>query len=252
VLPSARSVAAGLVVALVGAAGYGAARQTGAFAVEEVVVRGAPPSLAREVGRTLAPLRGSSLLTVDGSEVVRRAHAVPRVASATYDRAFPNTLVVTVRPERAVALVRRGAGAWLVSAEGRVLARVPRARRSAAPRVWVSRRVPLELGARLPDPVTRAAIAAAAALRQGSLPVAVRTVTVEKGILVFVLTSGLELRLGDGSALPLKFAVAEELIHSLPSPGRGGPRYLDLVVPSRPVAGPPQTAPDNTRPEDRG
>jgi hypothetical protein len=69
-------------------------------------------------------------------------------------------------------------------------------------------------------------------------------------MLTFSLASGLELRLGDASALPLKFAVAAELLHSIPSPAHGGPRYLDLVVPSRPVAGPPSGQPANTQPAD--
>ena len=223
-LPSRRSVATGLVLALCGAAAYGAARQTTAFAVEEVVVRGAPPAVAAEVRKALAPTRDDNLLTLDGADVVRRAVAVPRVASATYDRAFPHTLVVTVRPERAVAVVRRGAEAWLVSRQGRVLRRVARGRAPAAPRVWVPRSVGLTLGARVADPVARDAIAAAAVLRPGSLPVRVRTVNAEPGMLTFTLV------VGPRAAARRRVGAAAE------ARGRGGAAALDPVARARRAA----------------
>ena len=39
----------------------------------------------------------------------------------SFDRDFPHTLKVRVRLERPVAVLRRGADAWLVSASARVL-----------------------------------------------------------------------------------------------------------------------------------
>lgn len=249
--PSGRSVAAGLVLALAGAAGYAGVRQTGAFAVREVVVRGAPPAVAREVRTALAPVRGRSLLALDGAEVSALARGVPRVARVRYDREFPRTLVVSVTPERPVAVVRRGAEAWLVSARARVLGRLGRRGRPPLGRIWVSRSVALAPGAPIADPSARRAVAAMATLRARLLPSRLRTVRAEPEGLTFVLASGVELRLGDGSALGLKLAVAGELLRSLASPARGGPKYLDLVVPSHPAAG-PVSGRTNARVEGRG
>lgn len=237
-LPSARSVAVGLVLAAAGGGGYGIVRQTGSFAVRDVEVRGAPAPVARQVRQALRPLVGDSLLTIGRADVERLAGAVPYVASARYDRAFPDELVVTVRRERPVALVRRGSDGWVVSARGRVLERVARPRRSPLPRIWVPRSTPLRAGDVAAAGGIDGAVRALRIARRETLPVGIRTVVAEPGALTFVLRSGLELRLGDASALGLKLAVAREVLTQLPSPANGGPRYLDLLVPSRPVAGP--------------
>ena len=47
--------------------------------------------------------------------------ALPTVAGASVDRAFPHTLVVKVAPERPVAVVRRGDAAWLATGAGKVI-----------------------------------------------------------------------------------------------------------------------------------
>jgi hypothetical protein len=65
----------------------------------------------------------------------------------------------------------------------------------------------------------------------------IRTVRGRGGEVTFVLASGLELRLGEDSELPLKLAAAREILPLLDPPGLGGPTYLDLSVPKWPVAG---------------
>lgn len=237
--PSARSVASGLALALVGAAAYAGARQTGSFAIRDVAVRGAPPAVAREIRAALAPVRSTSLLRLDGDRVATLAGQVPRVAAIRYDRAFPNTLVVSVTLERPVGVIRRGAEAWLVSARGRVLERLGRTGRPPLARIWVTRAVSVSRGRFLSDASARRAVEALATVRDASLPVRLLTVRAEPGQLTFVLASGVELRLGDGSSLPLKLAVAGRVLRSLQPPARGGPSYLDVVDPSRPVAGLP-------------
>ena len=64
---------------------------------------------------------GRSLLAVDGGALDERLAALPGVRSFTYDRAFPHTLRVVVRPERPVLVLRQGVDAYLVAASGRVL-----------------------------------------------------------------------------------------------------------------------------------
>jgi len=53
--------------------------------------------------------------------------------------------------------------------------------------------------------------------------------------LTFLLASGLELRLGDLRAVPLKLTIASRVLPSLLA--QGGYVYLDVSVPERPVAG---------------
>lgn len=251
IVPSARSVAVGLVLAAAGAASYGVVRQTGSFAVQRIDVRGAPDPVARQVRAALRPVVGESLLTLSADQVTRLAGRVPRVAAVRYDRSFPDGLIVTVRPERPVALVRRGADSWVVSARGRVLERIARPGTSGLPRIWVPRATSLRPGAFAAAAGVGAALQALRVLRADSLPVAVRTVTAEPGALTFVLRSGLELRLVDATELRLKLAVARELLPTLPSPADGGPRYVDLLVPTRPVVG-PVPATGNPLPDGRG
>lgn len=66
-----------------------------------------------------------------------------------------------------------------------------------------------------------------------TLRVAVASVVAERGELTLVLRSGLELRLGDGSDLPLKLEVARQVLPQI----AGSSGYLDVSVPNRPVAG---------------
>jgi hypothetical protein len=60
-------------------------------------------------------------------------------------------------------------------------------------------------------------------------------VRVQQRDLTLLLASGLELRLGELQAVPLKLAVAARIVPSLLT--QGGFAYLDVSVPERPVAG---------------
>ena len=159
----------------------------------------------------LAPFVGTTLLGLDGAELMRRVEALPTVVSATYDRSFPNTLRVTVVPERPVAVLRRGTGSWLVSARGRVVTRVPSGADGELPRIWVPTALQVEPGVFLPP--ERGGVAAQALGVAARFPEHVRTASFAHGTLVFLLRSGLELRLGDPTDLRLK----------LPSRGRPFP-----------------------------
>jgi cell division septal protein FtsQ len=172
-------------------------------------------------------------VTLDGDDVVRRLEALPTVVSAAYDRDFPHSLVVTVVPERPVGVVRQGADAWLVSARGRVMARLEPGLEPRLPRLWVDRSVSIALGDLLDgDP----------ALLSGPLDVLARsplagrvlTARLDEGRLVLVLRSGLELQLGKPAAVALKLAVASRVLAQTGSSGGRG-SYLDLSVPDRPV-----------------
>ena len=113
------------------------ARQSALFAVQTLEIRGAPPPVEETVRDALRPLKGDSLLRLDLESVQSRLAAIPSVQGASLDRAFPHTLRIDVTAERPVAVLRRGAEAWLVSARGRVIRRLDRPRLSRLPRVWV-------------------------------------------------------------------------------------------------------------------
>lgn len=241
IAPSGRSLAIGAALAVLGALLYVGARETSVFAVETIEVRGASPLVAAEVRRALRPLEGTSLLALGGDDVSRRLAELPDVASARYDRAFPHTLTVFVVPERPVAVLRRGAASWLVSARGRILRAVPHGGVATLPRIWLAGGDDLPAGSTLaPDSGAGAAGALAIADREGFWG-RVRSVTVSGAALSFKLRSGLELRLGTAEDLPLKLAVAARIV-PLAGPDAS---YLDVSVPARPVVMAPPAAATN-------
>ena len=231
--PLALLLAAGAALA----AAYGLARATPAFALGTVVVEGAPPTLAREVRRALAPLEGRSLVGLDRGAVVRRLAGLAELHSAEYDRAFPHTLVVFVRPERRAAVLRSGRRSWLVSARGRVLRPVAPRAAPTLPRVWLPAAARVAVGTRLEDEPARTAVRAAVVAADEGFPRRVHSVRLERGELVFRVAGPRELRLGAPVDLPLKLAVAAAVLNRLPAPAAGAAAYLDVGTPERPVAG---------------
>src|SRR5579862_810135 len=230
--PSRRSLAVGLGILALGVCGYVLARETSLFALRSVAVQGGPARVDAQVQAALAPLIGKSLVALDGSAVVRRVDALPTVVSVTYDRAFPNTLRLTIVPERPVAVLRRGADAWLVSARGRVMERLAQSHAHPhLPRLWVDSHAAVAVGATLPAP--RGGAAARALGLAGAFEAHVGSATYANGSLTFRLRSGLQLELGSPGAVRLKVAVARRALRVLPA----GTTFLDVSVPGRPVSG---------------
>ena len=229
--PSRRSIVVGLAIVALAAAAYLAARDTGMFAVRRIEISGAPPTVARQIDRALAPLVGTSLVALDGQALERRIDGLPSVATVRYDRAFPHTLRVSVVPERAVAVLRSGNTAWLVSARARVIGRAARAARLSLPRIWLPAATRIVPGAFL---APTAGVDAARALGfADGFPVHIRFASSGNGGIVFQLASGVDLRLGNAGDTRLKLAVARRALPLLPS----GTTYLDVSLPGRPVAG---------------
>ncbi|TMJ94371.1 MAG: FtsQ-type POTRA domain-containing protein [Actinobacteria bacterium] len=234
-LPSGRSLLLGFAL-VVGAAGlYLLARATPMFALRTIEVEGGPPAVAAHVRAAIAPLEGTSLLALDGAEIQRRVAGLTDVAAASYDRDFPHTLRIVVRAEHPVAVARDGANAWLVSAGARVIAPTRAGARPGLPRVWLTESGKPEVGAVLTDRLGLRAVRALALARRAHFRARITMVRARAHELTFRLESGLELRLGDLRAVPLKLAVASRVLPEL-SP-RGGYGYLDVSVPERPVAG---------------
>lgn len=230
-LPSPRSLAVGVgLLALAGGA-YGVARQTSAFAVGRIEVAGGSPRVQAQVRHEVASLRGTSLLALNGSALVRRVEALPTVLTARYDRAFPHTLRIAIVPEHPVAVVRQGAKGWLVSARGRVITSLPPHADPSLARIWIPHTTPVTIGGFLP--ANHATSVARALALASHFPAHIALAALRRDGLLFRLRDGLELRLGDATDIRLKLAIARLAIHRLPS----GTRYVDVSVPGRPVAG---------------
>lgn len=233
-LPSGRVLLACTLLVVAAAGIYVVSRQTSLFAIRTIEVRGVPPATAAEVRHALAPLQGSSLLALGGDAVRRRVGALPDVLSVTYDRGFPHTLTVTVRPERPVAVLRRGGESWLVSARGRVVRRLDPGELPALPRIWVTRQVDASLGATLSDSSVLSDVAAVVPLAGMGFPARVVSVETKDGSVTLRLRSGVAVVLGDTTDLRLKLVVSKRLLPGVPTtPGS----YLDVSVPERPVGG---------------
>jgi cell division protein FtsQ len=229
--PSRRSVGIGLGIVVFTLGAYAVARETSVFAIRGIQVRGGSPAVAAQVRRALTPILGSSLVGVDGASVLRRVEALPTVVRASYDRAFPHTLRVTVVPERPVAVLRNGSAAWLVSVRGRVVGPLDRRADSALPRIWLPASTRIRAGQMLGP--AQGGAAAAAVGHAGSFVRQILTAASAHGVLVFGLRSGVQLRLGARSHLQLKLAVAARALPLVPA----GTTFLDVSVPGRPVSG---------------
>jgi len=231
-VPSGRSLGASLVVlALVGAA-YLVAYFTPVFAVERVDISGASPQLTREVRAATAGLLGQSLVGVDANEVEGILRALPAVAGVSVDRAFPNTLVVRLAPERTVAVVRQGRTSWEVTGAGKVIREIETGTQRHFPRLWLAKGATIRRGDVIPPgfiPATRA-LADAHSVGLGTRVKGVRPVGDE---ITLVLRSGTELRLGRATQVGLKLTVASRVLRLVDS----GTAYVDVSVPQRPVAG---------------
>ena len=231
--PSGRSILLGVGLFVLATGAYFGARDTSVFAVQKLAVTGGTPAIRAEVRAALAPDLHRSLLRIDGSDLDRRLAPLPDVHSFRYDRAFPHTLRIVLRQERAVLVVRRGHDAFLVAASGRVLRPLDHPRRSGLPRLWVKKDVALQAGAQLPGHMIAAPVVLAS-LQNARLPGGVKDVRVGENELTLDLSGGLEVRLGDTSDLRLKLAIARRILRATGAV-LAGPGYLDVSVPERPV-----------------
>jgi len=105
------------------------------------------------------------------------------------------------------------------------------------PRIWLPSRSSIEVGAFLADQTGALAARSLAAFVGSGFSERVAFVRAVDGQITLGLRSGLEVRLGAPVDLRLKIAIARGLLPELAAPAGGGPDYLDVGVPERPVAG---------------
>ena len=86
--------------------------------IRETVVKGCQELTEKEI-LTLASVRSSAnLLTINRDAIARRIRANPWVREVFVGREFPGRLVIVVRERKAVALLDRDEGLYLVDGEG--------------------------------------------------------------------------------------------------------------------------------------
>jgi cell division protein FtsQ len=236
-VPSGRSLAIGALIVVFAVALYALARGTPMFAVRTIEVEGASPALAGRVRAELRSFDGRSLVAVNGGAVEQRLNGLAAVRSSVVDRSFPHTLRIRVLPEVPVAVLRRGGESWLVSARGRAITMVPLGSRHDLPRIWLPTRTEIAKGAFLVDEPGALAARSLAAFVGSGFSSRIAFVRALDGQITLGLRGGLEIQLGAPIELRLKIAIARGILPQLAVPRAGGPDYLDITVPERPVAG---------------
>ena len=200
------------------------------LAVEQIDVKGNAQVTPAEVIAAAQVGEGDAMVWLDPGQVVTRLEASPWIRTATVTRDWPRTLVITVTervPDGLGAGRRHGR-----SARRRPHRPCPRARRRATepglPQL-VDVRQAAEPGGSI-VPAQGAAVAAA----YGLYAPAVAQISVTDGGAVVKLVSGPEVRLGRPTRLRTKLAAAGAVLDSLQA---ALPTYVDVSVPTNPVAG---------------
>ncbi len=230
----AKLAAVCVVVGTLASGAYAAAVDTSMFALRNLQISGGSAALDAQVREALAPELGVSLLRISGAGVDRIAATLPDVISLRFVRSFPDTLHVSVVPERPVLLLRRGRVGFIVSARGRVMSETRDPAASALPRLYITKAEQVVIGSTLDRADGLLAAAAAAAIPPGLVSGGVRFVTEGGGELTLVTPSGFQIRLGDNGELGLKLAIAQKIAAQVDVPSHPG-GYIDVSVPERPV-----------------
>lgn len=234
-VPSRRVLAVPAAVAAALSLGYVAARETSLFSVRAIEISGASRATERDLRAALEPLAGSSLVALEAGGLETRLEDLPAVRSATVDRAFPHTLDVVVREERARAVLRDADNARLVSDTGRVIRVVPPRALPRLPRIWSAGVTSLAPGETLSDRRAELALGVLAAVPV-RFPARVLAARAKNEEVILVLRGGRELRLGPPRTVQAKLEAAAAVLASLSTRERAGLVYLDVSVPNRPVA----------------
>ena len=211
-----------------------------------MTVVGATGSARDAIRAKAANAAGSGgLLAVDPQAVADAVAGMPLVRSVHVDRAFPHELRVTVVAEHPAAIIQTGTSRYLIARSGRVMGEAGKA--SRLPVLTASAAAVPAPGAALP-PSTLDQVHLAAALLDHRDVRATQIADNGAG-LIARLSGGTQLRLGDGTELDRKLAVAATLLAKRPLGTDGQPlalKYLDVSIPDHPVVRTDQLDPSTT------
>jgi len=217
--------------AVVFAIGYVVVAHSSVFAVHSVTVSGGSPALDAQVQRVAAQAAGNrSLLELNPAAIAQRIEQIPSVLSARVDRAFPNTLSISIVRDVPVALLRIGRAEFLVGADGRVIERTA-ARPAGVPLVQLPAKTPLPaVGRAAGDGATQAALAVMAARPAGALRMLgpLTRVYSSTGMVILAFAHHIQLRMGTPDQAALKWQAAIRDLGRMPPSELAGVAYLDL------------------------
>jgi cell division protein FtsQ len=204
-------------------------RESSLFSVDKVEITGVTVNQAEVIGALQAEAGKMTTLHVRDEALRDAVSRFPTVGAIKVDANPPHDLKIEVIERKPVALAESDGEKIPVSEEGFLLRGVPAA----------SDLVPMELSQKATgDHLLGADVDQAQIL--GALPadlakgVEGSRIDTEAGGVVIDLKNGIELRMGDGSEPAAKWAAAAAV---LAEPDLGSPSYIDVSVPSRPVAG---------------
>jgi cell division protein FtsQ len=211
--------------------------------VRDVVVEGNAHTPRAGVLAAAGLLGRPATLMIDAGSARERlaVEALPWVATVSFTRRWPWTIVVTVKERAPVAVVDATGGVDVVDRSGRVLALNKTIEDMPALPVVDGARPAPPGGQILPAlPVTEMQLdellATAAAvppeLSRRHLQLAY---SADLGLVAHLGTAKALILLGDASSMPTKLAVLEELVSTV---GLGGYSEVDLTVPQRPALTP--------------
>jgi cell division protein FtsQ len=211
------------------------------FEVRRVEVFGNAHTPKALIERAAGLSRGSLMISAGSARAVRAVDALPWVASVSFERRWPWTLVLKVTERRPAALVPGRGSADVVDATGRVLETVRLGAQSPV--------LPVVTGATQAEPGQR--VAAVAPTTGTGLSLLLEAASTTPGplaarhlVLTWSPSLGLEARvgafpatvlLGDGSELAYKMAVLTELAERVQLASYS---LVDLTVPQRPALTP--------------
>ncbi len=222
-----RLLVLGIVVVVLVAIAYGVSRSP-LLAVDTLRVRGASHLTTAQVLDAADIHEGDAMLWLDTTAAVDGMDALPYVRDASVHREWPGTVRITVHERTPASWIDAPGGKALVDRTGHVLETV-----EAAPPG-----MPQLLGAKVVPPPGGTVDAVGAARVAGALTglVATATTSVEAtdhGILLH-LAVGSEVRMGEATRIGVKIRAALAVLEATQA---SPPSYVDVSVPTNPVAG---------------
>lgn len=224
--PMRSLVAAGVVAALALVA-YGASISP-FLDVDRVTVRGAQRTQVAQLEQAAGVGEGDALLWLDTDDAVSGLEAVPYVRRATVVKEWPDTVRITVTERRPAAWTEGPTGKVVVDGTGRVLEVVD------APPAGLPELLGLTAVPAVGQSVAPAGPARAAGVLNPIAAGGTKSITAADGSLTMQLANGTEVRLGEPTQLRAKVAAAVAVLGAV---GDQPVRYVDVSVPTNPVAG---------------
>jgi len=222
-----RLLVVGIVVLVLVAIAYGVSRSP-LFAIDTLEVRGTSHLTTAQVLDAAGVHEGDAMVWLDTTAAVDGMDALPYVRAARVEREWPNTVRIVVHERTPASWIDGPDGKALVDRSGRVLETV-----AAAPAG-----LPQLLGAKLVPPPGGTVDALGAARVAGALgglaAAGTKSVEVTDHGIVLHLVAGPEVRMGEATQIGVKLRAA---LAVLGAPAAAPPTYVDVSVPTNPVAG---------------